>query len=119
MGVGGAAQSKTNHAGGNRGTRMAVDQDETAGRLVLVIRIEANRLSCGNIGKSDFMAMQILCGQMLRRIDVKAVLKLGNRGVRRLRTRFQQINAAWEKRRFREPNEMRRERVGAMRRRVF
>ena len=114
MGVGGAAQPESDHAGSNGGVAVAINQDELAGELVLFVGIEGNRINRGHIDERDFVTMQFLCRQMLHCVDVEPILQFRHRCANRLRAGFDQVTSPWEQRRFRQPDKMRGESVGPL-----
>ncbi len=90
--------AEPDHAGSNGRVAVAVDQDETAGNAILFVGIEADRLDRGDIDEGDFVAMQLLGGQVLQRVDVEPIFQLCHHRADRLRAGFEQITPTGKKR---------------------
>ena len=76
----GAARRRSCRAGGAVGE--AVDQDEGAGRAVLVVGVERDRLAGGEVAEADLVQREPARGVFLERVDVDAVPDRGD-GARR------------------------------------
>jgi hypothetical protein len=96
-----AAQAKADHASGDSGVAVAVAQNEAAGDSILFIRGKADRFTGCYVDEGDFVAMQLLCRQMLQRSSIEPILQLGHHRADRLSTGFKQIGSPWQKRGFR------------------
>ena len=101
IGVCSAAQREADHAGGDSRVAVAIDQNEAAGNSILFIRRKVDRLNGRDVDEGNFIAMQLLCRQMIQRSSIEPVLQLGHHRANRLPAGFEQISAPWQKRSFR------------------
>ncbi len=62
IGISGPAKAEANETCCNGRIAMPIDQYETAGNLVVFVRVEADRLDSGDINKGDFIPMQFFSG---------------------------------------------------------
>ncbi len=69
------AQRKVQEARADRRIGHAVDQDEAAGVVVLLVGVERDRLIEREVADADFVEFKLLGGALLERIDVYAVAR--------------------------------------------
>ena len=85
MDVGCPAQAVADHAGGDRRIGEAVDQDERAGRAVVVIDVEGDRLRQRQVAEADIVESERLGRERLEALDVDMVLEVAHRRADRAR----------------------------------
>ena len=76
--MGGAAQAKLDHSGAHGVARVAVNDDERAGLVVLAVRIECDGPGRIELGAADLIEAQGSTRAALQRVDVDLVLESGD-----------------------------------------
>ena len=107
-----AAQGEMDHPRRDRRIGHAVDQDETAQIRVGGIGFERDRAVGRDVHHPDRVQPQCFRGQMLQRVDVHLVFRLGHGGGDGLGAQLQQIGAARQHLGIRHPDQRRLELVG-------
>ena len=114
----GAAQRELQHPGAHGLVGQPVDQDEAAGVAVLGVGVESNRLVELELADADLVQLELLCGEMLERVDVDLVLERRDRRGHGLRADLQQVAAPPQHRLVARPDDRGLELVRHLGRRV-
>ena len=109
-------QGKMQHPGGDRGIRLAVDQDEPAQRPVFSIGLKHDPPVGMNLGHTDLVELQRLGGHLVERVYIDAVFRLAHTDRHALCAELQQIGTIDLQRCIVEPHQRRLELVGGLRR---
>ncbi len=108
-------QAEVDHAGGDGGVGIAVDEDERAGGAVVLVAVEGNRLGERQVGEADVVERQGLGGERLEAVDVDLMLELAHRGADGAGAGLEQIGAAGQQRLVGHPDEMGGDLIGTLR----
>src|SRR5205823_348128 len=95
------------HPGGNRAGADAVDEDDGAAGVIVLVRIERNRPRGSEIAEADLVHLQHARGGLGAGRNVELVPERGHRCGGRLRAEPQRIGAARQEVRLVEPDEVR------------
>ena len=107
-----APQREMQHAGADRVVAHAVDDDESAGVAVAHIRIEGDALVERDVAHADLVEIELLGRQVLHRVDVDLVLRLGDRDPDGARAQLEQVGTPRQHRLVGHPHQGALELVG-------
>src|SRR5207245_7899871 len=105
-------QGKVQEPGADRVVREAVDQDETAGIAVLLVRVERDRPAYGEVAHADLVQLQFLGREMFESVHVHPILWVADRRRDGVGADLQPIGPTGEHRLIAHPNAGRFELVG-------